>query len=190
MWLLSSILFVWLLAWLRAKWRTQLSQVLLNHVFSALHTTLKRHEWPLTKLYISWDWDREDIIYSKPSSDLNYLHNYQKALQRSPSDFLRITLKWSVIIMFEADLNLRGGPKHKLAFTGVFTVKKHNWMLFGGISVQLVSLTIYYRCRDKRSCQCLLSWYNFETSLGVLYKRCDLSRQENDNSSLGLCYWL
>lgn len=40
--------------------------------------------------------------------------------------------------MFEADLNLRGGPKHKLAFTGVFTVKKHNWMLFGGISVQFL----------------------------------------------------
>ena len=39
--------------------------------------------------------------------------------------------------MFEADLNLRGGPKHKLAFTGVFTVKEHNGMLFDRVLVQI-----------------------------------------------------
>ena len=51
----------------------------------------------------------------------------------SPWNGLKSYVVWSRSDPFK----LRGDPKHKFAFLGVFTVKEHNGMSFDRISVQI-----------------------------------------------------
>ena len=89
------------------------------------------------------------IFYTYISGDVVTARLYDKALPTRLSYLFRINLKKSVILLcFKLSRPLQslfcGGPKRKLAFIGVFTVKEYNGMLSNKISVHKEILMIFY----------------------------------------------